>query len=241
MIKCLIVDDEPHAIEVLKKFCQRTPYLEIAGTFNNAIEPIALIESEKIDLIFLDINMPNFTGLDFVKSFGNKVNIVLTSAYSNYAINAFDNDVIDYLLKPFSFERFLIATQKVINRLSKPVAGVEHAKPEKREHIFVKTDKSKIVKINYDEIVYIEGLKNYISLYLTGNRRVITLLNMKTLEEKLQLHGVLRVHKSYLIALDKIISLDGGVVNLSGAEKPIPIGSTFRTSFLDSLKGRMLT
>lgn len=241
MIKCLIVDDEPHAIEVLRKFCQRTPYLEIAGTFNNAIEPIALIEKEKIDLIFLDINMPNFTGLDFVKSFGNKVNIVLTSAYSNYAVNAYDNDVIDYLLKPFSFERFLIATQKVINRLSKPVPVAEPAKPEKREHIFVKTDKSKIVKINYDEIVYIEGLKNYISLYLTDNRRIITLLNMKTLEEKLQLHGLVRIHKSYLIAIDKIISLDGGVVNLSGGEKPIPIGHTFRNSFLDSLKGRMLS
>lgn len=242
MLRCLIVDDEPHAIEVIKNYSKKTPYLEIVASFNSALEALPYIEKEDIDLIFLDINMPTFTGLDFVKSFGNKTNIILTTAYSNYAVTAFDNDVIDYLLKPFPFERFLVATQKALNRLYKPIAEKAPVEIKETEHqIFVKTDKGKIIKIDYNDIIYIEGLKNYISFYLTNKRRVISLLNMKTLEDRLPAQSFVRIHKSYLISINKIISMDGGRLYLEGAEEPIPIGNTFKALFIERLKGKFLS
>ncbi|WP_028296595.1 LytR/AlgR family response regulator transcription factor [Olivibacter sitiensis] len=233
MIKCIIIDDEQHAIDILEVYCRKTPYLELVGSFTDSREAFNVIMDRYVELVFLDINMPGMTGLEFVKMLKNPISVVFTTAYPEYAVSAFDNDATDYLLKPFSFERFIVATQKVLNRFAKPRPFKENAYDW--GHFFVKTDLGKLTKIAFKEILYVEGLKNYVVFQLIGGRKLVTLLNMKDVEEELEEFSFFRIHKSYIVSIDKIASVDGNRVSLTEGEHELPIGSTYKDAFLHGI------
>lgn len=235
--KCLIVDDEYMARLLLENYVQKFPELELIGLCENALEALNVLRSEKIDILFLDIQMPHLTGLELVQTLQRKPAIIFTTAYSDHAVEGFRLDAIDYLLKPFSFERFVQAVNKAINYLSfkednshsQAVVGSESYKEV--NHLFVKSD-GKLVKIRLEEINYIEGLKEYVSIY-TEKNRVITLQSLKNLEETLPNTHFQRIHKSYIIAIDKINSIVGNQVEING--KMIPIGLTYKNELLQKL------
>lgn len=235
ILKCIAVDDEPLALDIIADYVAKVPFLELVKRTENAIEAMQLVQEGNIDLVFLDIQMPELTGIQFLKIAGNKASYILTTAYSQYALESYDLNVSDYLLKPIAFDRFYKAVEKVRNQLQKqetvvaavsePVAGPVNAPIQ--DFIFVKTE-HKIQKIELDDILYIEGLKDYISIF-TKNERVITLQNMKKMEETLPKGDFIRVHKSYIIAVDKIESIERSRIAIAG--KTIPVGDTYRDAF----------
>jgi DNA-binding LytR/AlgR family response regulator len=239
MISCLIVDDEQGALDILTTFINKTPFLTLVGTTTNPIEAIAMVQSQPVDLIFLDIHMPQISGLDFMKMLNGRSKVILTTAYSEFAVQGFELEALDYLLKPIAFERFLKAAQKALNSFVEPSAKWQL--PEKEDdYIFVKTEnKGKMAKVNFDEIVYVEGLKNYVSIY-THDDRIITLLNIKDLEEKLPAKQFMRVHKSYMVALNKIKALDGNQILLKDMKAYVPLGDTYRSVFFQALQEKIM-
>ncbi|MBB5634477.1 DNA-binding LytR/AlgR family response regulator [Pedobacter cryoconitis] len=237
MISCLIIDDEPHAVEILRAYVDQIPFLKLCGVTNNPIEVMNEINEGKIDLIFLDIHMPQISGIDFIKLIQGKCKIILTTAYSEYALAGFENEVIDYLLKPISFERFLKAAQRAMN-LSIP-SYIEKWKTED-DYMFVKTEaKGKILKVAFKDIHYIEGLKNYVSIF-TDTERIIALLNIKDLEGILPDSDFMRVHKSYIISVEKIKAIDGNQIILKNSVEKIPLGETYRPKFFETLRSKVV-
>jgi DNA-binding LytR/AlgR family response regulator len=229
--KCLIVDDEPLAQDVLENYVQKMPSLQMAGKCGNAVEALQRLRKGDISIIFLDIQMPEISGLDFLKSLKNPPAVIFTTAYSDYAIDAFDLDAVDYLLKPIPFDRFLKAVNKAISLLSHENSAreISSLKTEgDNDYIFVKADK-KLVKIGLDEILYIEGLKDYVMIY-TPAGRTITLQTMKNLEEKLPSDKFIRVHRSFIISIGKVKSVTGSSVEVNG--KSLPIGKLYRDQFM---------
>src|SRR5580692_764742 len=184
MIKCLIVDDEQHAIDILLHYVKQTPFLHLVKATTNPVEALELINAQKIDLIFLDIQMPEISGLDFVRAISGKARVILITAYSEFATDGFDLEVVDYLLKPVSLPRFLKAVQRALNifTLSAPVQREDAVEDD---YIFVKTEfKGRMLKVNLSEIHYIEGMKNYVAIH-HNDQKTIALLNMKDLEDRL--------------------------------------------------------
>lgn len=230
MIKCIIIDDEQHAIDVILNFCTITPYISVLKTFTDPLMAVPFIQANDIDVIFLDINMQSISGIDFIKSHQLK-NVILTTAYSEYAVDSYQYDVIDYLLKPISFDRFLAATQKVVNRKTK---NLTQKHEDSTDFFYVKTDRDKFVKLNFSEIKYIEGLKNYITIHTTKDK-IITLLNMKSMAENLPSIFFIRVHRSFIINWSFFESIEGNMIRLSDVDNSIPLGSTYKSSFLDRL------
>jgi len=236
ILKCIAVDDEPLALDIIADYVAKVPFLELVKRTESAIEAMQIVQEGNIDLVFLDIQMPELTGIQFLKIAGNKASYILTTAYSQYALESYDLNVSDYLLKPIAFDRFYKAVEKVRNQHQKqespmpvvpePVATPTTASPI-QDFIFVKTE-HKIQKIELDDILYIEGLKDYISIF-TKNERVITLQNMKKMEETLPKNDFIRVHKSYIIAVDKIESIERSRIAIAG--KTIPVGDTYRDAF----------
>jgi DNA-binding LytR/AlgR family response regulator len=240
MISCLIVDDEQSAIDILSMFVARTPFLELAGTTKNPLEALALLQNQPIDLLFLDIHMPQLSGMDFLKLHKGKTQVVLTTAYSEFAVEGYELSVLDYLLKPIAFERFLKAAQKALNAALVPSPRWQ---PEEKveDHIFFKTEsKGKMVKLRISDILYVEGLKNYVSIN-TLEESVITLLNIKDLEERLLARQFMRVHKSYIVSLDKISALDGNQIFFKGLKAYVPLGETYRPAFFEALQHKMMS
>lgn len=245
-LKCIAVDDEPLALDIIEDYISKVPFLELVKRTENAIEALQLVQAGGIDLVFLDIQMPDLTGIQFLKIANNKASYILTTAYSQYALESYDLNVSDYLLKPIAFDRFYKAVEKVHNQLKKneeqviPVPAPVVAAPAAttaqpvQDFIFVKTE-HKIQKIELDEILYIEGLKDYISIY-TKAERIITLQNMKKMEETLPPKQFIRVHKSYIIALDKIESIERSRITICG--KIIPIGDTYRDEFFKHIENK---
>lgn len=237
ILKCIAVDDEPLALDIIADYVAKVPFLELVKRTENAIEAMQLVQEGNIDLVFLDIQMPELTGIQFLKIAGNKASYILTTAYSQYALESYDLNVSDYLLKPIAFDRFYKAVEKVRNQHQKQEAAVAVPTPEPipapasaapiQDFIFVKTE-HKIQKIELDDILYIEGLKDYISIF-TKSERVITLQNMKKMEETLPKGDFIRVHKSYIIAVDKIESIERSRIAIAG--KTIPVGDTYRDAF----------
>ncbi|MEH6304814.1 LytTR family DNA-binding domain-containing protein [Olivibacter sp. CPCC 100613] len=232
MIRCLVVDDEPLALDIIADYIQKVPELTLSATTTNAIEGLGLVQQGAIDLVFLDIQMPELTGIQFLKIINGKCDVILTTAYPQYALEGYELNVTDYLLKPIAFDRFYKSIQKVIGQKtqffqkgSQIESMQNHTKNS--EFIFVKTE-HKIQRVDYDDIYYIEGLKDYISIY-TSSERIITLQNMKKMEETLPEERFIRVHKSYIVALEKIESIERGRISLK--EKLVPIGDTYRDSF----------
>jgi two-component system LytT family response regulator len=235
-LKCIAVDDEPLALDIIEDYISKIPFLELVKRTENAIEALQLVQAGGIDLVFLDIQMPELTGIQFLKIANGKCSFILTTAYSQYALESYDLNVSDYLLKPIPFDRFYKAVEKVCNQV-KSAVFVPAPEPVPvmpspqlsaiKDFIFVKTE-HKIQKIELDDILYIEGLKDYISIY-TKAERVITLQNMKRMEETLPASQFIRVHKSYIISLDKIESIERSRISICG--KIIPIGDTYRDEF----------
>lgn len=244
ILKCIAVDDEPLALDIIEDYISKVPFLELVKRTENAIEALQLVQAGGIDLVFLDIQMPDLTGIQFLKIANSKAHYILTTAYSQYALESYDLNVSDYLLKPIAFDRFYKAVEKVHSQLQKaepvPVVKVQEAAVSQpaavpvQDFIFVKTE-HKIQKIELQDILYIEGLKDYISIF-TRNERVITLQNMKKMEETLPKGEFIRVHKSYIISIDKIESIERSRISI--ASKIIPIGDTYRDEFFKLIDGK---
>lgn len=229
-MRCIIVDDEPLAHEILSDYVQKFGKLSLIGTYTNPIEAFSSIERDKIDLVFLDVQMPELTGIQFMKLLGNKAKVILTTAYPEYALDGYEHNVVDYLLKPISYDRF----QKACEKLELTKVKVSEELSSDLDHIFVRTE-HKIVRVDLDSILYIEGLKDYISIY-TKDERILTLMNMKKMEELLPLKRFVRVHKSYIVSLEQINSIEKNRIYI--AEQGIPIGDTYKDDFYIRLEGK---
>lgn len=230
-IKCLVVDDEPLAAKVIESYLKKLDGFELAAKCSNAVEAFNQLNSNNIDLIFLDIKMPQITGMDLIRSLTNPPKIILTTAYREYAVESYEHDVVDYLLKPISFERFLKAVSKITNTISNTTGSIT-PKENEPEYIFVKSNK-KQVKVALDEILYIEGLKEYLRI-VTSNEKIISYLSLTYMEEKLPSSQFVRVHRSYIVSIDKIRSYTSTELTLT--DKTIPIGRHYKQRTLKMLQ-----
>ncbi|HEY9001676.1 MAG TPA: LytTR family DNA-binding domain-containing protein [Mucilaginibacter sp.] len=227
-IRCLIIDDKPLAIDILADYTRKVPFLELVGSITNPIEGLSIIREQNIDLVFLDIQMPELTGLQFMKIAGKQCKVILTTAYSKYALDGFEHDVIDYLLKPIAFDRFYRAVEKAKQSISKPAdKGVQPNTETNPEYLFVKTE-HRIQKVNLKDILYIEGLQNYISIQTTSER-VLSLQTLKKIEESLPVRDFVRVHKSYIVALRHISAIERSRIFIG--DTVIPVGDNYREGF----------
>ncbi|MCX2740083.1 LytR/AlgR family response regulator transcription factor [Pontibacter anaerobius] len=240
-IRCMIVDDEPLALDVLETFIQRLDNLELVCRCNNAVEAYSCLQNEHIDLVFLDIQMPKLTGIDFLKSLAHPPKVIFTTAYRDYAVEGFELNVIDYLLKPIAFERFLKAVSKVTSPEPQAAATAPAASPPttaaaapqdyKEAFIYLKADK-KMVKVMLSGILYIESLKDYIRVK-TETKEIISYQKISFLEEKLPPEKFLRIHRSFIVALDKIQAFSASAVDIGKTE--IPIGRFYKNEVLQVL------
>jgi len=230
MLKVILVDDEPLALDVLEAHVAKMPELEIVAKCNNAIEANEALGKFHVDLMFLDIQMPQLTGIELLKSLTNPPMVIFTTAYSDYALEGFELNVVDYLLKPISFERFFKAVNKAIEKFKSQSSEVSFQGEE--PFFFVKADK-KLIKVNFDDILYIEGLKDYV-IIRQNESRVITLQTMKSLEEKLPASIFKRIHRSYIMNIKQIKAIVGNMVEITekGQSKHIPIGKNYRDELL---------
>lgn len=247
-IRCLAVDDEPLALDILANYIQKIPNLSLVATCTEPLEALSLIQQGKVDLLFLDIQMPTLTGIQFLRVMNGKCKTILTTAYSEYALEGYEYDVADYLLKPISFERFLKAVQKAVEQLvlvseqssvgsgqssigsenSATLSSQTATQQQQLDFIFVKTE-YKIQKINLSDILYLEGFKDYVSIYTT-NERILTLQTMKKMEEILPSNRFVRVHKSYIVSLEKIETIERQRIFIG--KNTIPVGDSFQKDFM---------
>jgi DNA-binding LytR/AlgR family response regulator len=230
----IIVDDEPLAQEILETYITKFPALNLVTKCNNAIEAFEALKNEDIDLMFLDIQMPQISGLEFLKTLSKPPKVIFTTAYSEHALESYELGVVDYLLKPISFERFAKAANKAIAQDSEQ--NSPSAAPSSSDFIFVKSDK-KLIKVLFEEIYYIEGLKDYVILH-TPNGRLVTLQTMKSLESKLPTKIFMRSHRSYIINLQKIDVLEGNMVYIN--KKSLPIGKNYKDDLLKIINNNRL-
>jgi two-component system LytT family response regulator len=223
LIRCIAIDDEPLALHKLEAFIARVPELQLIRTFDNAIEAMGWLKENQTDLIFLDIAMERLNGIQFLEASRTDTRIIITSAYDRYALKGFELSVTDYLLKPFSFERFVSAVNKVMDYCKHLPAGSAEPGDEIR-HIFVKTE-YRHERVDIEDILYIEGMGDYLRIVCSG-KKVMTLQSFSKLEESLPAKKFCRVHKSYIVAIDKIKSIERGILII--ADKRIPISNTYR-------------
>ncbi len=236
-LTCLIVDDEELARTLLENYVTRLPYLNLVGKCSNPIEALQLLQNQSVDLIFLDIQMPEMIGTDFLKSLSQKPMVVFTTAYAEYALEGYELNVVDYLLKPFPFERFLKAVNKAsdLAKLKSKEGGNSTISSEsstnEKNYILVKSE-HKVHRIFFDDIQYIQSMQEYVA-YFTPNGRILSLGSLKKLETDLPKNQFLRIHKSYIISKVKVSTLEGNMVHI-GKEK-IPIGASYREGVLKLL------
>ncbi len=230
-MKCFIIDDEELARELVKVYCEKIPELEIVGEFSDASDAVEALKTQKVDLLLLDIQMPEMTGIEFVNGLNQRPLIIFTTAYKEFALDGFELDVTDYLLKPFSFERFEKAISKAKTLVSYTNEGLKtEIKPEK-DYLVVKSE-HKVFRIFFNEINYIQSLREYVAFY-TNERRTMTLGSLKKLESELPSDKFIRVHKSYIIARHRVNALEGGMLQLGKEE--IPIGPSYKERVLKEL------
>lgn len=242
-IKCLIVDDEPLAQVVIETHLKQIPQLILVGKCNSAIEAFEVLHKEEIDLLFLDINMPIISGINFIKSLKIAPKVIFTTAYTEYAVEAFALDVVDYLVKPIAFERFEQAVQKALQALqvATPIASktiptsIDTTEPisNTKNYTFIKVD-GKLVKLKYDEIVYIEGMKDYLKI-VCKQQQLVVHSTFKNMEEILPQNLFVRVHKSYIIALEHIKTIDGNIILMNKEHATIPIGQSYKDELFAKL------
>ena len=233
MIRCLAIDDEPLALQQLVAYINKVPFLELATQCQSALEARKFLESDTVDAIFCDINMPDLNGMDFVKSLVSPPLIVFTTAYSEYAVEGFKVNAVDYLLKPFGLQDF----QRAANRLQERLEGKGQTKVQD-EVLYLKTD-YRVVKVTVDDIRYIEGMSEYLKVWVEGEAKpIITLLAMKKLEERLPAH-FMRIHRSYIVNLNKIQEVNKNRVILD-AQTNLPVGELYKEAFQNYLQSRFI-
>ena len=225
---CIIIEDEPLALEKTKDFVNKVPFLNLTATFDNALTGLTYLNNNKVDLLFLDINMDELTGIELLESSNINSQVIITTAYQEYALKGYELHITDYLLKPFSFNRFLQAVNKAQENLSQRTAD------KQVDFIFVKTE-NRLVKIMLNEIVYIEGMRDYRRIH-TVNKKVMTLQNFSEFENSIPASLVCRVHKSYMVALNKIESIERSRIKI--ADQVIPISETYKEVFFQLINSR---
>jgi DNA-binding LytR/AlgR family response regulator len=231
LINCIVIDDEPLALSKLENFIARVPELKLIRIFDNPIEPIGWLKENSIDLIFLDIQMEQLTGIQFLEAVGSTSRVIFTTAFDEYAIKGYELNVTDYLLKPFSFQRFVQAVNKVMEFYSqKPGPGA--AKTKSDAFIFVKTE-YRLERVDINSILYIEGMKDYLRIICT-DKKIMTLQSFSKIEDNLPAKDFCRVHKSFIVAIDKIKSVERGIILI--ADKRIPISSTYKENFYSRIR-----
>jgi len=238
-INCIAIDDEPLALDIIRDYCSKVAFLNLLKTFDNAIESIEYIRSNKVDLIFLDIQMEELTGIQLLNALKHRPFVIFTTAYERYAIQGFELDVVDYMLKPISFERFIKGVNKVFERMQlDPVVKQETSKtkPAEPSFFFVKTE-TRMERIENNDVLYVEGMGDYWRI-VTKTRRIMTLMNARKLEEVLHEPQFCRVHKSFFIALDKIESIERNRIKI--ADQYIPVSETYHKAFFDLIERKKL-
>ena len=238
-LNCVIIDDEPIARKGLTEYIADIEFLSLQGAFENPLKATSILAEQDIQLILLDIQMPKITGLDFLKTLSSPPLTILTTAYPQYALQGYELNVIDYLLKPFSFDRFLKAAMKAKSYLEatqKP-SGTTEKKPDEANYFFLKTD-NKLIKLLYHDVLFAEALQNYVAIY-TKEKKYISYLTIKSVEEQLPAEQFIKVHKSYLVAADKVEAIEGNEIKI-GAHR-IPISRNTKEDVLEKiLQNRLL-
>lgn len=229
-INCIAIEDEPLALKKITEFIEQVDYLNLLEGFNNAIDAIGYLKRNSVDLIFLDIQMKKLSGIQFMESLQNKPKIIITSAYDEYALKGYELDVADYLLKPFSFDRFLKSVEKVYNQLVQTKTSLNN------NFIFIKTE-YRIEKIELNDILFIQGMKDYLQIH-TSNRKIMTLQTFKNLLEILPSSDFQRVHNSYIVAIAKIENIERNRIQIG--KEIIPISDSYKEKFYTILRERRL-
>lgn len=238
MISCIIIDDEPKAINLLEMYISKVDFLKLVGTFNNSLNAVSIVQETPVDLIFLDINMPDLSGIDFLKSISVNPMVIFTTAYSEYAVESYEFEAVDYLLKPIMLPRFLKAVNKanelyqLKTKTDKP--EIKEKSKNKIEKLFIKSG-TDIHQVNTDDIMYVEGARNYLFVY-TKEKKIMTLMRMKELEDQLPKENFIRIHKSYIVSKKHIELIERHQLTIQN--KQIPIGRNYREMFLQSLKSK---
>lgn len=236
ILNCWIVDDEPLALSLLESYVNKVPFLKLTGKYSNALSAMQNISSEKVDVLFLDIQMPEINGMEFAHTLDSHTKVIFTTAFSEYAIEGYKVSALDYLLKPFSFEDFLTAAKKALSWFE--MAGYKtHIETERPNiGIYIKSD-YKHLHILYDDILYIEGLKDYVKIHtLSEHKPVLSLISLKQLEDELPQDRFMRVHRSYIINVEKISSINRNKIAIEKAH--IPIGDTYRKKFRSIIENK---
>jgi len=229
-IKCLVIDDEQPARDIVKKHIEGVESLELSGSCNNAVEALSFLQSNIVDLLFLDIQMPHILGTNFIRTLKNPPRVIFTTAYRKYAIEGFELDAVDFLLKPISFDRFLKAVNKVLQlNLQSNITDTGQAEKDKEKEqaqpfLYFRSDR-KMVKVLFNEILYIEGLRDYIRIFTTS-KTIVTKHLLSSLQEMLPADAFLRIHRSYIVSINKIDSYDADTIEIS--KKELPIGRLFK-------------
>ncbi len=233
IISCLVVDDEPIALDLIESYVAKTPFLKLHGKCNSAIEALNNYDFNTIDLIFLDIQMPDLSGLELSKILNRSTRIIFTTAFDRYALDGYKVEALDYLLKPFSYAEFLIAANKALEWFSLKRGNIEQqpmtSNSSEKDFLFVKSE-YKQLKVKLNDILYFEGLKDYIKIWIQGqSKAILSLMSLKSLEQELSPNNFMRVHRSYIIALDKIDEIERSQVIISG--KRITVSDQYKENF----------
>jgi DNA-binding LytR/AlgR family response regulator len=230
MIKAIAVDDELPALQVVEIFCNQAGGIELERTFNKPTDAIRYISKYPVDLIFLDINMPSLNGIEFVKAIRQETMVIFTTAYSDYAVDGFNLNAVDFLLKPFSLERFQQAVRKAAEHFSMQKQKADGAEPG---FLYIRAD-YRLIKIDLKDILYIESLDDYLKIHLEEQKPIVARMTMKTIIEKLPPQRFMRIHRSYIVSAERIKSIRGKQVQLEACE--LPIGNSYEEEFLKSFK-----
>jgi two-component system LytT family response regulator len=224
MIDCIIIDDEQHAIDLLSRHIQRVDPLNLVATTTDPVQGINLLNGHR-GLLFLDVQMPQISGMDILRLIGPEVKVIMTTAYSDYALEGYEHAVFDYLLKPIGFARFL----KAVTRLIKAEATVQPPEEIGYEYLFIKTDqRGKLLKVDIASITFIEGCGNYVKVHTESGQQLLAYMNLRDLEIRLQKHSFIRVHKSYIISLQHLHGIEGNMITINHWEQRLPIGRAYR-------------
>ncbi|HTE26465.1 LytR/AlgR family response regulator transcription factor [Flavitalea sp.] len=234
-LRCLLIDDEPPALKVLESHMSQINGLEIVGLCRNAIEALDVLHQRPVDVLFLDIKMPKLLGTDFLRNLSHPPKVIFVTAYRDYAIESYELDAVDYLVKPVSFERFVKAVTK-LKRMATPDKDVQTSEysPNPSAFVYLKVDKN-MQKVFVNEILYIESWKDYVKLFITGNKTILVKQPISSMENLLSAHRFVRVHRSYIVSIDKISGYNGLFVQMNKTE--IPIGRLFKQSVMERLHG----
>jgi two-component system LytT family response regulator len=239
-IKCIAIDDEPPALYIINEYVTRLPFLQLEGLFSSPVEAMTFLNKQEVELIFMDIQMPELSGIELIKTLSQKSDVIFTTSYPDYALQSYELNAVDYLLKPISFERFVKAVNKLVKKKSQETAenkfNYASDKVTDSDYIFVKTD-YKSVKIYLCDILYIEGLKEYVIFHLK-DERIISLITMKNIEEQLLVSEFVRVHRSFIVAVGQINFIERNRIFINN--QWIPIGQTYRSKFEEIINMKKL-